>query len=123
MEEFFYSNKPHILHAKRYGRQIRVCRQLVEKLQHGTLEDEEYDKFYAKFGHSPEIESILIQSDEDGKPELYRMGEWEVSTTGVPHDEWHSNFRIAMDKARNKDVKYRTALFRIMGKYVERWWD
>lgn len=123
MEKFFDSDKVHLVKAKSHARQMRVCKNLIVILRDGKIEDEVYGQFYEKFGNSPEWEHELIKSDEDGKPMLYQMKQWEFSTTGVPREEWYENFRIASDKARLKEVKYKKSLYRIMEKYSHYWWD
>jgi hypothetical protein len=119
-EKFFMSDKPHILHAKRYARQMRVCKTLLGMVQDSPWHDN-YTKFIEEHGDRT-MKSSPCKFDEYGDPILYQL-DHTYEKCNISKEEYDKVLLEALERDHAKEEKYNKALWRIMGKYVRHWWD
>jgi len=117
MEDFFLSDKPHIMKAKQVGKRIRWTRKLMDMWREEYYTMLEYNKHKAKFPNETSMfdhDEEDITRDEYGIPILYKCKQQSKECT----NDW----RIHLNNGRNMDKKVFSLWLKNLSK-IQEWWD
>lgn len=105
------------IHEPETIKALKVCIHLLDKL------NDDYGYSYAK--HREKWgELVMTTVPSDVRDDLLRV---HIHVEGITTDEQRQQeileSRIASQKDYNRTIKYQRWLFRIMDKYIQKWWD
>lgn len=110
-EQFFRSNKTHILEWERVADEIKLVKEALNRLIEDEYLSEETVEYDEKFGH---LELLTFEKIENS--DCSRMVEERP-------DEAVQMFRDACDRSNKREKADREFVFDYMKENIEGWWD
>lgn len=115
MENFFYSEDTHIMSAKRYGRQIRWTRKLMNMWREEYYSMKSMDEYRSRYPKQNEFNLIPHRLDEFGIPISYING-------NIRTEEEKAILIKFLDEGREKDEKVFKLFIKNLSN-IRGWWD
>lgn len=121
-EEFFNSDEPHILEAKRVADEVKHCKDILHQLINTTYEDKYWDKLNKKYPERKEITFIPAESEKERveqglPPRMYKMNAPDRN------DEYHTDIKHMFELIEKERKDLYNDLFNTINTNIEGWWD